>query len=606
MRVFQRSDESATELSSESGQVLEQGSRGFSTKAVMLSVCLATVVSATVSASATIAISRRPVASHATTNDGLQSITDNVLIESREAKKETKKIMPTAAKAKNEETKNPKAEWCALAKGENCMKSECCDNFGYQCYKKNTTYGACLKKCDPQQMAKDGNGAWSCTELGVRTRGAGSKENCLPYGFCADAGHQCYAKNRWWGQCMMNCDVAGMEATDKAKWDCTPIGPRNTADYRGDFLPQFTQVEPWVKNCAPLGQNCASTKCCAWTGYKCYEKNATWASCLRGCHPQKWNGGVSQVPIVQPGTPLTNPPRHWNVSFTPASPGPWTCKLLSPPSKFGRFNGSSLFCFSVALRDTGAPKKSEDVELLLMAQRMKTHVFACERWMVFSDVKMTLDTKAGGFVQVAYPKGIKRPNTKHYVNVPVFLNVWRAIKADTNWKSFPWIVKADPSTVFIPQRLREIVRRQVVTESGVYMENCKYVRMSFHGSLEVFSGMAFSKFLAHMEECQVQLPIHNADHAHFKEYGEDKFAAWCMHVQGVDKVPSRQQVDTLPEGSIIHGLHIATSCPGHRTKFDLQNLKWQPNCAKTKTAGLFAFRKPALWAKCFHETMKLG
>jgi hypothetical protein len=241
-----------------------------------------------------------------------------------------------------------------------------------------------------------------------------------------------------------------------------------------------------------------------------------------------------------------------------------------------------------------------------MAQRMKTHVFACERWMVFSDVKMTLDTKAGGFVQVAYPKGIKRPNTKHYVNVPVFLNVWRAIKADTNWKSFPWIVKADPSTVFIPQRLREIVRRQVVTESGVYMENCKYVRMSFHGSLEVFSGMAFSKFLAHMEECQVQLPIHNADHAHFKEYGEDKFAAWCMHVQGVDKVPSRQQVDTLPEGSIIHGLHIATSCPGHRTKFDLGNLKWQPNCAKTKSAGLFAFRKPALWAKCFHETMKLG
>merc|ERR1719468_920094 len=54
--------------------------------------------------------------------------------------------------------------------------------------------------------------------------------------------------------------------------------------------------------------------------------------------------------------------------------------------------------------------------------------------MVFSDVEMKLDTNAGGFVKVAYPKGIKRPNTKNYVNLPVFLHVWHAMKTDTNWK----------------------------------------------------------------------------------------------------------------------------------------------------------------------------
>merc|ERR1711994_794542 len=117
-------------------------------------------------------------------------------------------------------------------------------------------------------------------------------------------------------------------------------------------------------------------------------------------------------------------------------------------------------------------------------------------------------------------------------------------------------------------------------------ENCKYVRMGFHGSLEVYSGLAFSKLLSHMEDCQTRLPIHSGDHAHFREYGEDKFAAWCMHLVGVDKIPSRQQVDSLPEDTMIQGLHITVSCPGHRTKFERTMKKWHPNCTKTKYAIL--------------------
>jgi len=574
-------EETPTEITSENCEV-EQGQRAFSAKRVVIALCVVLVVAAAV------AIKQMPVAIH--------DMTDDALIDLAEAKKKKKKKQKIL----------PKPEECSMAKTQNCMKSQCCENFGFQCYQKNVTYAACLKKCDAKKMVANGNGTWACKELGVRTRCASTKESCLPYGCCADSKHQCYAKNENWGQCMVNCDPSAMESTDKEKWSCAPIGPRNSADYRGDWLPNFAEVEPWVKNCSQLGENCASTKCCSWTGYKCYEKNATWAGCLMGCHPQKWNGGVSQVPLVQKGKPVASPPAHWNVTFTPASPGPWTCKRLAPPSKFGRFNGSSLFCFSVAISDLGGKKKSLDVELLKQAQLLKTHVFACERWMVFSDIVMKLDTNAGGFVKVAFPKGVRRPNTKNYVNLPVFLNVWRALKADTNWKSFPWVVKADPSTVFIPQRLREIVRWQVVTESGVYMENCKYARMGFHGSLEVYSGLAFSKLLAHMEDCQTRLPIHVSDHAHFREYGEDKFAAWCMHLEGVDKIPSRQQVDSLPEDTMIQGLHITVTCPGHRSKFTRTLPKWHPNCTNTKAAGLHAFRKPKLWAKCFQETMQLG
>merc|ERR1712109_618 len=76
--------------------------------------------------------------------------------------------------------------------------------------------------------------------------------------------------------------------------------------------------------------------------------------------------------------------------------------------------------------------------------------------------------------------------------------------------------------------------------------------------------------------------------------------------EGVDKIPSRQQVDSLPEETMIQGLHITVSCPGHRTKFERTMKKWHPNCTITKSAGLHAFRKPTLWAKCFRETMMLG
>ena len=56
-----------------------------------------------------------------------------------------------------------------------------------------------------------------------------------------------------------------------------------------------------------------------------------------------------------------------------------------------------------------------------------------------------------------------------------------------------------------------------------YRENCKCTRLSLHGSLEVPSKVAFGTFLADREECLVSLPGKDAESAHFRYYGEDKF-----------------------------------------------------------------------------------
>jgi len=291
-------------------------------------------------------------------------------------------------------------------------------------------------------------------------------------------------------------------------------------------------------------------------------------------------------------------------------PGPWTCKRYSPPLVAGRQRGSSLFCFTVALSDNGAKKKHSDMDIIKTAQSMKTSVFACDFWNVFSDMSVQLNpghTIKVDYTKVYYSNGtaVRRPNTHIFVNTPLFVNVWTHIKNQDTWRSFSWVVKADPFTVFIPSRLRSILSRQLVTPTGVYMENCKYVRMSLHGSLEVVSKDGFGTFLDNLEECQASLPWKSAEHAHFRYYGEDKFLQFCMDKHGVARVPSRQMVDTVPKSKNLFGLHLTVSCPGHRTKFERALHKWTPNCTRSATAGMHAFKTPEQYMECLKNTTKL-
>ena len=492
---------------------------------------------------------------------------------------------------------------CSLAGKVNCAASKCCRDFGYQCFARNSTWASCLKNCTPATTKKVANGTWTCEALGEKTRCAKEGENCLLMGCCADVGSQCYAKNSKWGTCLKTCNKDTLTKYDPnhESWSCDPIGIRNTADYRNDQIaPGFVEVEPWIKNCSHIGENCMTTKCCSYSGYKCYQQNEKWASCLQKCFPGKWNGGINDKPMLQPGKPLSNPPPHWNMTFSMAPPGPWTCKRLSQPMKAGKRVGTSLFCFTVALTSNGGKKASFELDILKEAQKKYAHIFACDHWTVYSDVEVALNP--GKTFAVEYPKVQRRPNTKNWVNLPLFLTIWKMIRQQTTWKSYPWIVKSDPSAVFIPQRLREVLKVQHVTQNGIFLENCKDTRMSFHGSLEVMSNTAFGTFLDHIEDCLDVLPWQNASYAHFRYYGEDKFLAWCMQAYGVDKLPSYQMVETVPKDQPIKGLHITVSCPSHRSPFELQMKKWHPNCTRVKTPSIHSFRTVKKWVECWENT----
>ena len=68
-----------------------------------------------------------------------------------------------------------------------------------------------------------------------------------------------------------------------------------------------------------------------------------------------------------------------NMTFSMASPGPWTCKRLSVPMKPGKLVGTSLFCFTVALSNNGGKKQSFELDILKEAQKKYAHVFALHR-----------------------------------------------------------------------------------------------------------------------------------------------------------------------------------------------------------------------------------
>merc|ERR1740123_81786 len=159
----------------------------------------------------------------------------------------------------------------------------------------------------------------------------------------------------------------------------------------------------------------------------------------------------------------------------------------------GKLVGTSLFCFKVALTSKGGKKAPFELDILKEAQKKYAHIFACDHWTVYSDVEVALNP--GKTFKVEYFKVQRWPNTMNWVNLPLFLTVWKMIRQQTTWKSWSWIMKSDPSAVFIPQRLREVLKFQQETQNGIFLENRKDKRLRFHGSLEVMSDTAYGTFL---------------------------------------------------------------------------------------------------------------
>jgi hypothetical protein len=319
------------------------------------------------------------------------------------------------------------------------------------------------------------------------------------------------------------------------------------------------EVIPPVEKCSKTNEHCGGTKCCQITGMECYAKNSKWSACLKKCPPEdateQWS--CDQQNLLLPMKPASGPP------------------------------GTKLFCFEFMTIDTGSTKKFYELELVRTQLLTGASIFGCEDWMVFSDVDTWLSPGPPVklmTVKVDFPHQQKRSKTGTWINTPAFFNVWNKIKEDGRWANNHWTVKSDSDAVFLPSRLRTKLAGQSVTDAGIYVENCKYVKYGFFGNLEVLSKSAMNTFLTNMEDCKHTLKWDGQP-----MWGEDMFLQRCMDLHGVDKVSD-------------FALTTDGLCEADRPVGMKKNMKWKPDCATTQTPGMHPFLKPEEYFTCLAAT----
>jgi len=180
-------------------------------------------------------------------------------------------------------------------------------------------------------------------------------------------------------------------------------------------------------------------------------------------------------------------------------------KTLVGPAEGPSSGGPSLFCFAVACGD-------EENAVLDLQQSQSAGIFACEEW---KKVEGQTSARGGGL-------------TRSWTNVDTFIAAWKSVEGDARWKNSDWTVKADPDTVWVPQRLRDWLGGQGDPGSGAFVSNCMGVDNGFYGALEVISRGAVETYLREIDNCQVELDGQEG-------MGEDLFAQWCMQSKGVEQ-----------------------------------------------------------------------
>jgi len=338
------------------------------------------------------------------------------------------------------------------------------------------------------------------------------------------------------------------------------------ASTRGSMQLSEIVVQPPPEECAKIGDNCVTQKCCKITGYTCYEVHSGYAKCMKACTP-----GVD-------GTCLTQ-------------------AVTSSASRSDVTNSATnLFCFSFYMKDTGTTKPMYELELLRTNLFLGSGIFGCESYRVFSDVTTWLSPGKVDTVMVEDTEGNfhtqKRKRTGTWINANMFIAVWKKIKEENMWSSKDWTVKVDADAVFLPNRLREKLATVEVTPNGIYLENCKYVKFGFFGNLEVISRQGVATYIANLDDCKKSLNYMGSEEDYGKEpWGEDLFAQRCMDLHGVDRVSAW---DITTDGM----------CQGYRPEGEKKNKKWKPDCAVTSTAAMHPFMKPKDYFQCLKDTQR--
>jgi hypothetical protein len=184
----------------------------------------------------------------------------------------------------------------------------------------------------------------------------------------------------------------------------------------------------------------------------------------------------------------------------------------------------TLFCWALML-----PSGYERGLMEALAAK-DVSIFACDSYAVYSngrfevrggDKSRRVETEDVGDLTVEY--GGPYNNA---LNSPIFDRVWRKVRDTGVYKGYDWTVKVDPDAVYLPDRLKDHLKRSD-PEAKVYLNDCD---QGLHGPIEVISIGGLRVFFDGLDDCKDELE---------KEWtwaGEDVWARHCWGQLKIDRV----------------------------------------------------------------------
>jgi len=235
---------------------------------------------------------------------------------------------------------------------------------------------------------------------------------------------------------------------------------------------------------------------------------------------------------------------------------------------------TSLLCFTLIL------PHGIELELLSWQHEQNASIFGCEEWEVYSNESVELvpsinTTKVEGMLMHCQPS---MPNHTasgpyHCLNAQIFMEVWKKVITQGRFVHYSWTVKVDADTVFLPARLRPLLRHTEEPSSGLLMvSGCKSTEDRW--PIEVLSRSAVQAYSI----------------------------GWVRCVEGGEStnqiVPEAQFMERCLSGILhVHHEHLHASKPSCFAS----NLL---NCSTGRSAAFNHFRSPSEYQKCVLEAQQ--
>merc|ERR1719367_2283142 len=109
-----------------------------------------------------------------------------------------------------------------------------------------------------------------------------------------------------------------------------------------------------------------------------------------------------------------------------------------------------LFCFLV-MRSSG-----HDLEMVKLQLSNNAGIFHCDDQIVVSDKTMPLDA-GKSFWSIGIDHHLLGNEAGAFENHDLFKKAWKQMAHDGRYKNVDWVIKTDPDTVFMADRLRSML-----------------------------------------------------------------------------------------------------------------------------------------------------